>query len=169
MPAQWMHITNTANGKSAYGMVRDECPGCGSYDIGEPSSSALRLLRLLDERIADSHFCLWHVTRHEPVSLRGARFARHGCPPGLVALREQGVRALSARPSPQRLPALRAASLHPCVHYPYPTFPGDPRTSQRPGFYSGYLFRRLKLGLLRHRSLYLGPPILGYGRLHISP
>ena len=30
-----MHITNTANGKSAYGKVRDECPGCGSYDIGE--------------------------------------------------------------------------------------------------------------------------------------
>ena len=38
-----MHITNTANGRSAYGLVRDECPGCGAYDIGKHrSSSALR-------------------------------------------------------------------------------------------------------------------------------
>ena len=34
-----MQITNTANGKSAYGKVRDECPGCGEYDIGERDAS----------------------------------------------------------------------------------------------------------------------------------
>ena len=33
-----MQITNTANGKTAYGKVRDECMGCGSYDIGQSRS-----------------------------------------------------------------------------------------------------------------------------------
>lgn len=30
-----MQITNTANGKSQYGKARDECEGCGQYDIGK--------------------------------------------------------------------------------------------------------------------------------------
>ena len=30
-----MHITNTANGKNAWGMVRDECPSCGAGDLGQ--------------------------------------------------------------------------------------------------------------------------------------
>ena len=34
-----MHITNTANGKSAWGKVRDACPGCGPNDIGQSSYS----------------------------------------------------------------------------------------------------------------------------------
>ncbi|RPD62758.1 hypothetical protein L226DRAFT_323248 [Lentinus tigrinus ALCF2SS1-7] len=44
---QWMHITNTANGKSAYGKVRDECPGCGAYDI-DMSPSLFQELGSLD-------------------------------------------------------------------------------------------------------------------------
>ena len=27
-------IKNNKNGKTAFGLVRDECPGCGSGDIG---------------------------------------------------------------------------------------------------------------------------------------
>ncbi|KAF8554687.1 hypothetical protein OG21DRAFT_1508695 [Imleria badia] len=30
---QWVKITNIANGKTAYGLVRDECPGCGQYGL----------------------------------------------------------------------------------------------------------------------------------------
>jgi len=30
---QWMMITNTANGKTAYGRTRDECPSCGADSI----------------------------------------------------------------------------------------------------------------------------------------
>ncbi|EGN98056.1 hypothetical protein SERLA73DRAFT_182923 [Serpula lacrymans var. lacrymans S7.3] len=32
---QWVHVTNTATGQSAYGMTRDECPSCaaGSLDM----------------------------------------------------------------------------------------------------------------------------------------
>ncbi|KAL4250303.1 Plant Cell Wall Expansin [Abortiporus biennis] len=30
---QWLHITNKDNGHTAYGQVRDECPGCGEYSI----------------------------------------------------------------------------------------------------------------------------------------
>ncbi|KAH9933233.1 RlpA-like double-psi beta-barrel-protein domain-containing protein-containing protein [Epithele typhae] len=30
---QYIQITNTKNGKVAYGKVRDECPGCGKYDL----------------------------------------------------------------------------------------------------------------------------------------
>ncbi|KAH7926484.1 hypothetical protein BV22DRAFT_1009043 [Leucogyrophana mollusca] len=30
---QWVHVTNTANGKSAYGMTRDECPSCSSGSL----------------------------------------------------------------------------------------------------------------------------------------
>ncbi|RDX50289.1 hypothetical protein OH76DRAFT_467221 [Lentinus brumalis] len=44
---QWMHITNTANGKSAYGLVRDECPGCGAGDI-DMSPSLFEELGSLD-------------------------------------------------------------------------------------------------------------------------
>ncbi|KAI0962617.1 hypothetical protein AcV7_001420 [Taiwanofungus camphoratus] len=28
-----MQIANTANGKSQYGKTRDECEGCGQYDV----------------------------------------------------------------------------------------------------------------------------------------
>lgn len=31
---QWVHITNLANGKSAWGQTRDSCPSCGSGDLG---------------------------------------------------------------------------------------------------------------------------------------
>lgn len=44
--SQWMQITNTANGKTAYGKVRDECPGCGQYDIGAYKLLARALRRL---------------------------------------------------------------------------------------------------------------------------
>ncbi|EIW59086.1 Non-catalytic module family EXPN protein [Trametes versicolor FP-101664 SS1] len=44
---QYMHITNTANGKSAWGKVRDECPGCGSGDI-DMSPSLFQSLGSLD-------------------------------------------------------------------------------------------------------------------------
>ncbi|THG97299.1 hypothetical protein EW026_g4672 [Hermanssonia centrifuga] len=30
---QYIQITNTANGKVAYGTVADSCPGCGSTDL----------------------------------------------------------------------------------------------------------------------------------------
>ncbi|KAH7913975.1 RlpA-like double-psi beta-barrel-protein domain-containing protein-containing protein [Hygrophoropsis aurantiaca] len=30
---QYVHVTNTANGKSAYGMTRDECPSCSSGSL----------------------------------------------------------------------------------------------------------------------------------------
>ncbi|KAF9236492.1 RlpA-like double-psi beta-barrel-protein domain-containing protein-containing protein [Melanogaster broomeanus] len=30
---QWVHVTNTANGKSAYGLTRDECESCGAGDL----------------------------------------------------------------------------------------------------------------------------------------
>jgi len=35
---RWMQITNTANGQSQYGKIRDECEGCGRYDIDLSSS-----------------------------------------------------------------------------------------------------------------------------------
>ncbi|KAI0755277.1 RlpA-like double-psi beta-barrel-protein domain-containing protein-containing protein [Daedaleopsis nitida] len=44
---QWMQITNTANGKKAYGKVRDECPGCGSSDL-DMSPSLFQELGSLD-------------------------------------------------------------------------------------------------------------------------
>ncbi|KAG2351699.1 RlpA-like double-psi beta-barrel-protein domain-containing protein-containing protein [Suillus spraguei] len=30
---QWIYITNTANGQTAYGKTRDECESCGSGDL----------------------------------------------------------------------------------------------------------------------------------------
>jgi len=30
---QWMEIKNSATGKTKYGKTRDECEGCGEYDI----------------------------------------------------------------------------------------------------------------------------------------
>jgi len=44
---QWMTITNTKNGKVASGKVRDECPGCGQYDI-DMSPSLFQQLGSLD-------------------------------------------------------------------------------------------------------------------------
>ena len=33
---QWVCVTNTATGKTAYGMTRDKCPSCGLQDLGMP-------------------------------------------------------------------------------------------------------------------------------------
>ncbi|EJC97860.1 uncharacterized protein FOMMEDRAFT_171272 [Fomitiporia mediterranea MF3/22] len=30
---QWIAITNSANGKTAYALTRDSCPGCGENDL----------------------------------------------------------------------------------------------------------------------------------------
>ena len=51
---QKVKIKNPANGKTATATVRDECPGCGAYDIGvyrpsrgcpRPQSALLTLAR----------------------------------------------------------------------------------------------------------------------------
>ena len=43
---QFMEIKNTKNGKTAFGLVRDSCPGCGSGDIGRsPISFQFKLGR----------------------------------------------------------------------------------------------------------------------------
>ncbi|TCD63246.1 hypothetical protein EIP91_005802 [Steccherinum ochraceum] len=44
---QWITLTNTANGKVASGKVRDECPGCGQYDL-DLSPSLFQKLGNLD-------------------------------------------------------------------------------------------------------------------------
>ncbi|TFY71068.1 hypothetical protein EVG20_g1925 [Dentipellis fragilis] len=44
---QWIQIKNTANGKTAYGHVRDSCPGCGEYDL-DLSPSVFKQLGSLD-------------------------------------------------------------------------------------------------------------------------
>ncbi|KAI0081549.1 hypothetical protein K474DRAFT_1656335 [Panus rudis PR-1116 ss-1] len=44
---QWLKITNKANGKTAYGRVRDACPGCGANDI-DMSPSLFQKLGSLD-------------------------------------------------------------------------------------------------------------------------
>ncbi|KAI0769882.1 RlpA-like double-psi beta-barrel-protein domain-containing protein-containing protein [Fomes fomentarius] len=44
---QYMEIKNTANGKVAYGKVRDECPGCGAGDL-DMSPSLFKQLGSLD-------------------------------------------------------------------------------------------------------------------------
>jgi len=38
---QWIHITNTDNGQSAYGKTRDECESCGSGSLGAQFNSAV--------------------------------------------------------------------------------------------------------------------------------
>lgn len=66
-----MYITNTANGKSAYGKVRDECPGCDSYDIGERTSTLLPLpgRSVLRVRLSTARCLHVRARRHEPVAL----------------------------------------------------------------------------------------------------
>lgn len=32
--SQWIKITDTQNHKTAYGLTRDKCPGCGAGDLG---------------------------------------------------------------------------------------------------------------------------------------
>ncbi|KAH8093159.1 RlpA-like double-psi beta-barrel-protein domain-containing protein-containing protein [Cristinia sonorae] len=44
---QWLTITNTANGKTANGYVRDSCPSCGYNDI-DLSPSLFQKLGSLD-------------------------------------------------------------------------------------------------------------------------
>ncbi|PIL22851.1 hypothetical protein GSI_15546 [Ganoderma sinense ZZ0214-1] len=53
---QWMHITNTANGKNAWGMVRDECPSCGAGDL-DMSPSLFEELGSLDTGVLSIS---WH-------------------------------------------------------------------------------------------------------------
>ncbi|EPQ50991.1 hypothetical protein GLOTRDRAFT_133317 [Gloeophyllum trabeum ATCC 11539] len=53
---QWIHITNTANGKSAYGLTRDQCPGCGVDDL-DLSPSLFQELGTLDQGVLSIS---WH-------------------------------------------------------------------------------------------------------------
>ncbi|KAF8895150.1 hypothetical protein BD779DRAFT_1434041 [Infundibulicybe gibba] len=38
---EWIEITNTENGKVAYGLTRDSCPGCGWNDLAVDLSPSL--------------------------------------------------------------------------------------------------------------------------------
>ncbi|THH27880.1 hypothetical protein EUX98_g6315 [Antrodiella citrinella] len=53
---QWMTITNTKNGKVASGKTRDECEGCGKYDI-DMSPSLFEQLGSLDTGVLSVS---WH-------------------------------------------------------------------------------------------------------------
>ncbi|KAJ3475002.1 hypothetical protein NLI96_g12121 [Meripilus lineatus] len=53
---QWMQVTNTANGKSVYVKTRDECEGCGQYDI-DLSPSAFSSIGNLDTGVLNVQ---WH-------------------------------------------------------------------------------------------------------------
>ncbi|EIN12799.1 hypothetical protein PUNSTDRAFT_97678 [Punctularia strigosozonata HHB-11173 SS5] len=53
---QWIHITNTANGKTAYGKTRDSCPGCGENDL-DMSPSLFEQLGSLDTGVLKIE---WH-------------------------------------------------------------------------------------------------------------
>ncbi|KDQ62594.1 hypothetical protein JAAARDRAFT_121442 [Jaapia argillacea MUCL 33604] len=53
---QWMQITNTANGKTAYGLTRDECMGCGDGDV-DMSPSLFEELGNLDTGVLSVS---WH-------------------------------------------------------------------------------------------------------------
>ncbi|KAH9894316.1 RlpA-like double-psi beta-barrel-protein domain-containing protein-containing protein [Cubamyces lactineus] len=48
---QFMEITNTANGKTAFGLVRDACPGCGAGDIDMSPSLFQSLGASLDQGV----------------------------------------------------------------------------------------------------------------------
>ncbi|EIW61850.1 uncharacterized protein TRAVEDRAFT_116602 [Trametes versicolor FP-101664 SS1] len=48
---QFMEITNKANGKKAFGLVRDECPGCGAGDIDMSPSLFQALGATLDQGV----------------------------------------------------------------------------------------------------------------------
>ncbi|TFY80911.1 hypothetical protein EWM64_g3100 [Hericium alpestre] len=53
---QWLTITNTANGKTAKGWVRDSCPGCGYYDL-DLSPAVFKQLGSLDTGVLPIQ---WH-------------------------------------------------------------------------------------------------------------
>ncbi|KII86657.1 hypothetical protein PLICRDRAFT_113446 [Plicaturopsis crispa FD-325 SS-3] len=53
---QWVHITNLANGKSAWGKTRDSCPSCGSGDL-DMSPSLFQQLGSLDTGVLSIS---WH-------------------------------------------------------------------------------------------------------------
>ncbi|TFK52280.1 hypothetical protein OE88DRAFT_1657461 [Heliocybe sulcata] len=53
---QWIHITNTANGNSAWGLTRDQCPGCGVDDL-DMSPSLFETLGSLDQGVLQIS---WH-------------------------------------------------------------------------------------------------------------
>ncbi|KAH9921657.1 RlpA-like double-psi beta-barrel-protein domain-containing protein-containing protein [Fomitopsis serialis] len=54
---QWIQITNPANGQSQYGQVRDECEGCGQYNIDLSPS----LFQSLGEDLSVGRFGVdWH-------------------------------------------------------------------------------------------------------------
>ncbi|EMD40119.1 expansin-like protein [Gelatoporia subvermispora B] len=53
---QYIHVTNKANGKSAWGQTRDECPGCGATDL-DMSPSLFEELGSLDTGVLDIE---WH-------------------------------------------------------------------------------------------------------------
>ncbi|KAL7282155.1 hypothetical protein PYCCODRAFT_1373750 [Trametes coccinea BRFM310] len=48
---QFMEITNDENGKTAFALVRDECPGCGAGDIDMSPSLFQALGASLDEGV----------------------------------------------------------------------------------------------------------------------
>ncbi|OCH90900.1 hypothetical protein OBBRIDRAFT_729817 [Obba rivulosa] len=53
---QYVQVTNTANGKSAWGQTRDKCPGCGAYDL-DMSPSLFEELGSLDTGVLEIE---WH-------------------------------------------------------------------------------------------------------------
>ncbi|KZT27408.1 hypothetical protein NEOLEDRAFT_1155114 [Neolentinus lepideus HHB14362 ss-1] len=56
---QWIHITNDNNGKSAWGLTRDECMGCGEGDL-DMSPSLFQMLGTLDQGVLSIS---WHFER----------------------------------------------------------------------------------------------------------
>lgn len=70
---QWVEVTNTANGKTAYGLVRDKCPGCGQYGLGGPTLHVVAgclLIRVQDmsiglfEKLGDLNTGVLPITWH---------------------------------------------------------------------------------------------------------
>ncbi|EJF67321.1 hypothetical protein DICSQDRAFT_76945 [Dichomitus squalens LYAD-421 SS1] len=57
---QFMQIKNNKNGKTAFGLVRDECPGCGAGDIDMSPSLFRALGASLDEGVLDVS---WHFEK----------------------------------------------------------------------------------------------------------
>ncbi|PIL31322.1 hypothetical protein GSI_06020 [Ganoderma sinense ZZ0214-1] len=57
---QFMEIKNTKNGKTAFGLVRDECPGCGPGDIDMSPSLFQSLGATLDQGVVSVQ---WHFMK----------------------------------------------------------------------------------------------------------
>ncbi|KAI0650076.1 RlpA-like double-psi beta-barrel-protein domain-containing protein-containing protein [Trametes meyenii] len=57
---QFMDITNAKTGKKAFGLVRDECPGCGAGDIDMSPSLFQALGASLDEGVVKVS---WHFEK----------------------------------------------------------------------------------------------------------